>query len=70
MMFNKCQAFHLGRNNSIYQYRLGDDQQEMSSAEEELGVLVDNRLSMSQQCTLCPRRFMVCQDAWPAGQGN
>mgnify|MGYP001852477905 CR=1 FL=1 len=34
----------------MYQYRVGADLLERSSAEKELGVLMDNRLAMSQQC--------------------
>jgi len=34
----------------MYQYRLGDDLLERSSVEKDLGVLVDNRLAVSQQC--------------------
>ena len=50
MRFNKskCRVFHLRRNNHIHQYRLGDDLLERSSAEKDLGALVDNRLIRSQ----------------------
>ena len=49
MRFNKsmCRVLHLGRNNCIYQYRLGDYLLERSFAENDFGV--DNRLAVSQQ---------------------
>ena len=47
---------HLGRNNHMHQYRLGADWLEKSSAEKDLGVLVDHRLAMSQQCALVAKK--------------
>ncbi|PKU46802.1 hypothetical protein llap_2886 [Limosa lapponica baueri] len=46
----KCQVLHLGHNNPMHRYKLGEEWLESCLAEKDLGTLVNNWLNMSQQC--------------------
>jgi len=58
MGFNKsnCRILHLGWHTHEYQHRLGHNMLERRSSGKDMGVLMDDRLSMSQLCTLVSKK--------------
>ncbi|KAK4826210.1 hypothetical protein QYF61_006154 [Mycteria americana] len=52
----KCKVLHLAQGNPQYQHRLGNKWIENSSAEKDLGILMDERLDVSWQRVLATRK--------------
>ena len=58
MKFNRdnCKVPHLGKRNQLHSYKMVDTWLSKTMSEKDLGIVVDHKLNLSQQCDVAIKK--------------
>ena len=51
-----CKVLHLGKRNQLHNYKMGDTWLSKTTREKDLGIVVNHKLNMSQQCNVATKK--------------
>ena len=52
-------TWHLGKRNQLHSYKMGDTWLSKTMSKKDLGIVLDHKLNMSQQCGVATKRQML-----------
>ena len=58
MKFNreKCKVLHLRKRNQLHSYKMGYTWLSKTTSKKNLGIVIDHKLNMSQQCDVATKK--------------